>query len=80
MFPALDPENGGVDYDFFNHTAFSLDRIGNGLVFQFLNMEYLRDVLDFYIAFNKGGTPHSDEEIARVIAQRDQLPEPPLPA
>ncbi|MDK0999508.1 DUF262 domain-containing protein [Burkholderia sp. OKR4-1] len=35
--------------------------------------QYKLDVLDHYLALNLGGTPHSAEEIERVVAMRDEL-------
>lgn len=43
---------------------------GPSLVLQYVLYETRGAVLDMYLRLNRGGTPHSDEEIARVRALR----------
>lgn len=64
--------NGGVDKDFFKGTGF---RIGGmkGLSFNVFRMQTKKEVLDYYIAMNSGGTVHSEDEIQRVKKMRDEL-------
>lgn len=67
VYPALDLEHGeGVDWDYFNDTRYSMERVGNGLVFQILNMVHKKEVLRYYLMLNSGGTAHSPEEIQRI--------------
>ncbi|MXN76453.1 DUF262 domain-containing protein [Burkholderia sp. 4701] len=35
--------------------------------------QYKQDVLEHYLVLNRGGTPHSNEEISRIVAMRDGL-------
>jgi len=37
------------------------------------NLEKESDVISWYLAINRGGTPHSDSEISRVEALRNNL-------
>jgi len=39
---------------------------GQDMIFQIASVKTRADVLDFYISFNAGGTPHDDAEINRV--------------
>lgn len=65
--PALDLEQGeGVEWDYFSDTRYSMERIGNGLIFQILNFVRKKDVLNYYLMLNSGGTAHSPEEIQRI--------------
>lgn len=64
--------DGGADKDSFNGTAYQVNRM-TGLRFNVFNMQYKKDVLDYYIALNAGGVVHSKEEIDRVKAMRDEL-------
>lgn len=56
----------GTDYDprLMTYSRFRL------AVFSF---QHKLEVLDHYLALNAGGTPHSDAELARVCAMRDDL-------
>ena len=63
---------GGCDYEYFLNTKFSLKRM-IGFRFSVLNYQYKRELLDYYIAFNDGGTVHSDDEINRIKIMRDGL-------
>jgi hypothetical protein len=54
------------------------DRIrltGPRFVFNMLNLKKKKDLLNLYIMFNSGGTPHNAKEIARVQAMMDATPE-----
>lgn len=44
-------------------------------VFNMLNLKKKRDLLNLYIMFNSGGTPHNAKEIARVQAMMNETPE-----
>lgn len=57
--------DGGCDYEYFLNTKFSLKRMV-GFRFSVLNYQYKRELLDYYIAFNDGGTVHSVDEINRI--------------
>lgn len=61
----------GVDMDFFHGSEFSLG--GNTIKIQVYTMQTQREVLDFYISLNSGGTAHSKEEIERVKKMRQDL-------
>lgn len=63
---------GGVDKDFFDKSRFNL-KTSTGFRFVVMNYQYKRDLLNFYIAFNDGGTVHSESEIERVKAMREEL-------
>lgn len=63
--------NGGVDKNYFNGTAYRIG--GIGLKFNVFNMQYKKDLLDYYLTLNSGGTVHSKEEIERVQKMRDEL-------
>ena len=65
--------DGGVYWDFFDNTRFSRYSPTNGLIFQLFDMQYKKDILDYYLAFNNGGTPHSEQEIQRVLNMRQEL-------
>ncbi|MEX3983865.1 hypothetical protein AB4Y45_33310 [Paraburkholderia sp. EG287A] len=56
----------GTDYDP-KRMIYSRFRLA---VFSF---QYKLEVLDHYLALNAGGTPHSDAELTRVRAMRDEL-------
>lgn len=64
---------GGVYWDFFKNTRYDPNALGQGLIFNVFDMQYKKDVLDYYLAFNSGGTPHSKEEIYRVMEMRRSL-------
>lgn len=72
-FKIFDFIDGGVYWDFFLGTEVNPNTMGNGLIFQVFDMQYKLDVLNYYLAFNDGGTPHSKEEIQRIRAMRDEL-------
>lgn len=67
-----DAVSGGCDYDFFNYSRFNL-KSSNGLKFNILNLQTKKEVIDYYIAFNDGGTAHTKEEIDRVREIRNNL-------
>jgi len=71
-FKIFHEELGGVDKDFFNGTGYRICSL-IGLSFNVYNMQYKKDVLDFYLAMNSGGTVHSPEEIERVKKMREEL-------
>lgn len=64
--------DGGVYKEFFLGTGF---RIGGlkGLCFNVFSFQYKKEILDYYIAMNDGGTVHTQEEIERVKKMRDGL-------
>lgn len=68
IFPAL---HGGVAYDYFNGTKYSFK--GNSIKFQIFTMQYKRDVLEYYLAINDTGTPHSQAEIQRIQAMLSEF-------
>lgn len=70
IFPHI---QGGVYWDFFNGTSRSLKTPANGVIFKVFDMQYKKDILDYYLSFNGGGTPHSQEEINRIINMRKAL-------
>lgn len=64
--------DGGVNKDFFKGTGFRINGL-KGLCFNVFRMQSKKEVLDYYIAMNSGGTVHTDAEIKRVIKMRDEL-------
>lgn len=64
--------DGGADFHFFKGTRFNL-KSHSGFRFNIFNFQYKKDILDYYLAFNNGGTVHSKEEIDRVTAMRKAL-------
>jgi hypothetical protein len=53
----------------FGHLYREFDhRVGSrfGLVFRRFNIPTRKEVLEYYLSLNAGGTPHSEEEIVRV--------------
>lgn len=63
--------DGGVNKKYFNGTAYRIS--GMALRFNVFSMQSKKEVLDYYISMNSGGTIHSEEEIERVKAMRDEL-------
>lgn len=63
--------DGGKDMAFFYGSEFSL--ASNTIKIQVFSLQTEREILDYYLAFNSGGTPHSKEEIERVRKMRDAL-------
>lgn len=55
---------GGMAFDDFNNSSFSLKR--KTVRIQIFYFQYRRDVLNYYIALNSGGTAHPVSEIERV--------------
>lgn len=70
IFPHI---QGGVYWDFFDGTSRNLRTPTNGVIFKVFDFQYKKDVLDYYLALNSGGTPHSQEEIERVTNLRKAL-------
>lgn len=64
-FLIFDHINGGVNKDFFNGSKYSF-RGTNGLKFSILSLASKLDYLNYYKAFNTGGTSHTREEIEVV--------------
>ena len=64
--------DGGVDKDFFNGSGYSI-RSNQGLAFNVFRMQTKKEILDYYLAMNGGGTPHNKEEIDRVTKMRQEL-------
>lgn len=56
----------GLDVSDLLDSAFSPKMSDFSLVFKVLDFPYLRDVLDYYLRVNRGGTPHSEAELNRV--------------
>lgn len=69
--PAVEELKNGVDFDYFTYSSFSMRT--KRLRFQIFYMQKKADLLDYYLAFNGGGTPHSVEELSRIQQMRDQL-------
>lgn len=69
--PDIDELKDGLDYDYFTNTAYSMRT--KCLRFQIYYMQKKADLLNYYLAFNSGGTPHSTEELARIRQMRDSL-------
>jgi hypothetical protein len=63
----------GLTLDDLTGTSFSPKGMTYRLRFAVFCFQYKLDVLEHYLALNRGGTPHSDDEIARIIAMRDDL-------
>lgn len=63
---------GGADFHHFKGTRFNL-KSHSGFRFNIFNFQYKKDVLDYYLAFNDGGTAHSQEELDRVRSIRESL-------
>lgn len=62
---------GGVSADFFDFSMYSLR---NRLVrFQMLFLQTKEEVLKYYLNFNDGGTPHTQEELDRVKGMLQQV-------
>jgi hypothetical protein len=57
----------------FAGTEFDMTRMTFRLRFAIYSFERKVDLLNHYLALNAGGTPHSQSEIARVTAMRDEL-------
>ena len=53
-----------------------INRMEHCMVVHVNNLQTKREVLQWYIEMNEGGTPHSKEEIARVKAMMEQLERP----
>lgn len=64
--------DGGADLDYFNGTRYNLNSM-SGVRFQVFSFQYKKEILDYYLAFNDGGTVHTQEEIDRVSAMRKAL-------
>ena len=45
----------------------------SGVRFQVFSFQYKKEILDYYLAFNDGGTVHTQEEIDRVRDMRKEL-------
>lgn len=67
-----DTVEGGMNKDSFKGTRFNI-RSNKGFRFNIMNFQKKKEVLDFYLLFNDGGTIHSKEEIERVKKMRDDL-------
>lgn len=63
---------GGMNKDSFNGTRFNIKTL-TGFRFNVLNYQFKIDVINYYLAFNDGGTVHSTAEIERVKTMRDEL-------
>lgn len=71
-FTVFEKELGGVDCAYFNGSIYSLR--SQTVKFQVFNMQTKKELLGYYLKFNKGGTAHSKEELERVQAMYDALP------
>ncbi|MCP0918029.1 DUF262 domain-containing protein [Acinetobacter indicus] len=69
--PDVEELKDGLDYQYFNYTAYSVTT--KHLRFQIYYMQKKADLLDYYLAFNGGGTPHSQEELTRIRQMREGL-------
>lgn len=67
-----DKVEGGCDANYFDNSRFNFKSMP-GFKLNIRNFQYKKEILDFYIAFNDGGTKHTDEEIERVKAMRNDL-------
>ena len=65
-----DKVEGGCDANYFDNSRFNFKSM-TGFKLNIRNFQYKKEILDFYIAFNDGGTKHTDEEIERVKAMRN---------
>ncbi|WP_176000186.1 DUF262 domain-containing protein [Burkholderia vietnamiensis] len=63
----------GLTLDDLAGTSFTPKGMAYRLRFAVFCFQYKIDVLEHYLALNRGGTPHSDDEIARILAMRDEL-------
>lgn len=63
----------GLTLDDLAGTSFTPKGMTYRLRFAVFCFQYKIDVLEHYLALNCGGTPHSDDEIARILAMRDEL-------
>lgn len=63
-FKVFEKELGGVHWGYFNGSRYSL--LSNTMKIQIFNMQTRKELLDYYLKFNDGGTIHSREEIERV--------------
>lgn len=70
-FKIFQEHNGGVDLEFFNSSRYSLKN--RTLRFEIFFMQKKKDVLEYYLAFNSGGTIHSESEINRVTGMLKEL-------
>jgi hypothetical protein len=61
----------GLSIDDMKHSGFALHR--HHFKIAMFNFKNKVDILDHYLAFNCAGTPHSEEEIARVRAMREDV-------
>lgn len=71
-FKVFQDYEGGVDLDFFNNSRYSLRN--KSLRFEFFFFQRKRQILQYYLAFNKGGTVHSESEISRVTEMLENTP------
>lgn len=62
----------GLHVDDFNESSFDCNRFYYRMKFAIHAMQTRADVLRYYLAINRGGVVHSDEEIARVTALLQQ--------
>lgn len=67
-----DVVEGGLNKNSFDGTRFGI-KSNKGLRFNILNFQFKRELLDYYIAFNDGGSVHTQEEIQRVKEMRNKL-------
>lgn len=63
---------GGCDYKYFDGSQYNFNSMP-GLRFNVFNYQMKYEVLDYYIAFNDGGTVHSNSEIERIKKMREEL-------
>lgn len=71
--PNVEELKDGLDSEYFNYTAYSFRT--KRLRFQIFYMQKKIELLDYYLAFNEGGTPHSILELTRVREMRYKLQE-----
>lgn len=69
--PDVEELKNGLDYEYFKYTTYSMHV--KRLRFQVFYMQKKAELLNYYLAFNGGGTPHSAEELARISQMRDNL-------
>ena len=69
--PDVEELKNGLDHKYFNNTPYSMTT--KLLRFQVYHIQKKADLLDYYLAFNGGGTAHNQEELNRIRRMREEL-------
>lgn len=64
--------DGGADHKYFDKSAFSLKSM-IGITVNMFNFQYKKEVLNYYLLINSGGTVHTKDELDRVKAMYNEL-------